>query len=254
MSNTIKQEDNYSTEAISVKLESLYTLQNIDSEIDRITVLRGELPMEVEDLKLEIEKLNERLAKQEAGDDELNGFIEAERQKIEAANALIEKYNAQQMKVRNNREFDAINKELEFQGLEIELANKKIKSFELDLEANEDKVKLLKAKIKETKKHLKNKKSELADIVKSTEDEEKKLNTKKKKCIKSIETRLVDAYENLRQTSKNGLAVVKVDRGACGGCFNSVTAQHHLNIKLRKDILFCESCGRILVPDDIDEK
>tara|TARA_B100000579_G_C22727554_1_gene802509 strand:+ start:66 stop:830 length:765 start_codon:yes stop_codon:yes gene_type:complete len=254
MSNTITQEDNYSTEAISVKLESLYTLQNIDSEIDRITVLRGELPMEVEDLKLEIEKLNERLAKQEAGDDELNGFIEAERQKIEAANALIEKYNAQQMKVRNNREFDAINKELEFQGLEIELANKKIKSFELDLETNLDKVKLLKAKIKETKKHLKNKKSELADIVKSTEDDEKKLNAKKKKCIKSIETRLVDAYENLRQTSKNGLAVVKVDRGACGGCFNSVTAQHHLNIKLRKDILFCESCGRILVPDDIDEK
>tara|TARA_Y100000589_G_scaffold72287_1_gene64956 strand:- start:14471 stop:15235 length:765 start_codon:yes stop_codon:yes gene_type:complete len=254
MSNKTTQEDNYSTDAISLKLESLYTLQNIDSEIDRITVLRGELPVEVADLKEEIEKLNERLEKQQTLDDEINSHIENERQKIDQSNSLIEKYNAQQMKVRNNREFDAINKELEFQALEIELSNKKIKSYELDVDSNADKVKLLKAKIKERKKHLKNKNSELADIIKSTEDEEKKLISKKKKCVKLIEPRLYNSYENLRQTSKNGLAVVKIDRGACGGCFNSVTSQHNLNIKLRKNILFCESCGRILVPDDIDQQ
>jgi len=157
------------------------------------------------------------------------------------------------MKVRNNREFDAINKELEFQALEIQLANKKIKSFESDLDENGDKIKLVKAKIRERKKFLKNKKDELDVIIKSTEKDEAKFNSQKKKISKGIEDRLLNIYNNLRATSKNGLAVVKVDRGACGGCFSSITAQHNLNIKLRKDILFCENCGRILVPDDIAE-
>tara|TARA_B100001250_G_C19617924_1_gene708003 strand:- start:474 stop:947 length:474 start_codon:yes stop_codon:yes gene_type:complete len=157
------------------------------------------------------------------------------------------------MKVRNNREFDAINKELEFQGLEIELSNKKIRSFESELVENTEKIKLIKAKIRARKKHLKNKKSELDNIIQSTEKEESKLVSKKKKTSKNIEERLINAYEDLRLASKNGLAVVKVDRGACGGCFNSVTSQHYLDIKMRKDISFCENCGRILVPDDIDQ-
>tara|TARA_B100001741_G_C16462207_1_gene555731 strand:- start:234 stop:998 length:765 start_codon:yes stop_codon:yes gene_type:complete len=246
------KENDYSSEAIGAKLEGLYELQNVDSQIDKIKVLRGELPLEVTDLELEIEKLNERLVSQGSADDELNNSINQQNQKIQDANALIEKYNTQQMKVRNNREFDAINKELEFQGLEIELANKKIKSFELELVENADKIKLLKAKIRERKKHLKNKKSELDVIVKSTEKEESRLLTQKKKLTKNIDDRLMNSYEGIRLSSKNGLAVVKVKRNACGGCFSSVTAQHHLNIKMRKDILFCESCGRILVPDDID--
>ena len=246
------KENDYSSEAIGAKLEGLYELQNVDSQIDKIKVLRGELPLEVTDLELEIEKLNERLVSQGSADDELNNSINQQNQKIQDANALIEKYNTQQMKVRNNREFDAINKELEFQGLEIELANKKIKSFELELVENADKIKLLKAKIRERKKHLKNKKSELDVIVKSTEKEEARLLTQKKKLTKNIDDRLMNSYEGIRLSSKNGLAVVKVKRNACGGCFSSVTAQHHLNIKMRKDILFCESCGRILVPDDID--
>ena len=157
------------------------------------------------------------------------------------------------MKVRNNREFDAINKELEFQGLEIQLSNKKIASFESELLENAEKVKLIKAKIRARKKHLKTKKSELDVIIQSTEKEEAKLVSKKKKLSKNIEDRLIDAYSNLRLSSKNGLAVVKVDRGACGGCFSSITSQHHLNIKMRKSISFCENCGRILVPDDIDQ-
>ena len=252
MAKTKIKENDYSSEAIGAKLEGLYELQNVDSQIDKIKVLRGELPLEVSDLELEIEKLNERLLNQGNADDELNDLISQQNQKIQDANALIEKYNTQQMKVRNNREFDAINKELEFQGLEIELANKKIKTFESGLSENADKIKLLKAKIRERKKHLKNKKSELDVIVKSTEKEESQLLTKKKKLEKNIDDRLMSSYEDIRLSSKNGLAVVKVKRDACGGCFSSITSQHHLNIKMRKDILFCENCGRILVPDDVD--
>ena len=248
-----KEEDQFSAIAISKKLEGLYGLQEVDSQIDKLKILRGELPLEVEDLESEIEKLNEHLSNQTDVDSELNNAVSQQEQKIEDANVLIEKYNKQQMKVRNNREFDAINKELEFQGLEIELANKKIKGIGSDLEENSEKIKLIKAKIRTKKKHLKNKKSELDVIIKSTEKEEDKLNSKKKKLQKNIEERLLNAYDNLRMVSKNGLAVVKVERDACGGCFSSITSQHHLNIKLRKDILFCENCGRILVPDDIDQ-
>ena len=251
MAKKIKESD-YSSVAIGAKLGALFQMQQVDSQIDKLQVLRGELPIEVSDLEVEIDKLNERLDKQSISGDEIQQSISMQNQKINDSNELIKKYNTDQMKVRNNREFDAINKELEFQGLEIELANKKIKSLEIEVQENIDKAKLIKAKLRERKKHLKNKKSELSVIIKSTEKEETKLNSQKKKIEKNIEQRLVDAYQSIRDSSKNGLAVVKVDRNACGGCFSSVTSQHHLNIKLRKDILFCENCGRILVPDDID--
>lgn len=247
-----KKEAKKTTNTINDKLEGLFGLQNVDSQIDKLKILRGELPLEVSDLELEIDKLNGHLETQSDVENDLNNSISSQKQKIEDANALIEKYNAQQMKVRNNREFDAINKELEFQGLEIELSNKKIKSIESDIDENANKIKILKAKIRERKKYLKVKKRELDDIVKSTEEQESKLNSKKKKLEKNIDDRLMDVYNNLRLTSKNGLAVVHVERGACGGCFSSITAQHNLNISLRKDILFCENCGRILVPSDIE--
>ena len=248
------KEEIYSSNSVSDKLEALFQLQIVDSKIDGLQVLRGELPLEVADLEAEIEKLNNHLVSQTDQDTELKDSIAAQNQKIEDAKVLIEKYNSQQMKVRNNREFNAINKELEFQGLEIELCNKKINSFQVEVDENLEKIKLLKATIKERKKHLKNKKGELDNIIQSTEKEEKKLLSQKKKAIKNIEDRLVDAYEDLRLVSKNGLAVVKVERDACGGCFSSITSQHHLNIRLRKDILFCETCGRVLVPDNIDEE
>ena len=254
MTNTKTKDNNYSPTMISDKLEVLYDLQNVDSQIDKIRVLRGELPLEVEDLELEISNLQDRLEKQSDIDSELNNSITQQQNKIEEANVLIKKYETQQMKVRNNREFDAINKEMEFQGLEIELSNKKIKGIEGEVEDNADKIKLIKAKIRERKKHLKNKKKELDSIIQSTEKEEGKLLSKKKKVSKSIADNLIAEYDNIRLASRNGLAVVKVARDACGGCFSSITAQHHLNIKLRKDISFCENCGRILVPDDIDSK
>ena len=238
---------------ISEKLEGLFELQNVDSGIDKLQILRGELPLEVSDLEDQIDKLNNHLSDESDNEEKIKNLIIEQNQKIKDSETLIEKYNKQQMKVRNNREFDAINKELEFQALEIQLANKKITSFESDLDENGDKIKLVKAKIRERKKFLKNKKDELDVIIKSTEKDEAKFNSQKKKISKGIEDRLLNIYNNLRTTSKNGLAVVKVDRGACGGCFSSITAQHNLNIKLRKDILFCENCGRILVPDDIAE-
>ncbi len=245
------KEDAKNTNPINDKLEGLCELQDVDSKIDKLQILRGELPLEVLDLESEIDKLNEHLSAQVENGTELSNSIVLQKQKIEDANALIEKYNTQQMKVRNNREFDAINKELEFQSLEIELSNKKINSIELDVSQNADKIKLLKAKVKERKKYLKVKKNELDAIIQSTEKDETKLKTKKKKLEKNIDDRMLGIYEDLRSTSKNGLAVVKVERGACGGCFSSITAQHNLNIRLRKDILFCENCGRILVPSDM---
>ena len=246
-------ENTYSSSVVGEKLEGLFKLQKVDSEVDKIKILRGELPLEVEDLELEIENLNTRLKSQTDVEDDLNNVVNSQNLKISEANTLIEKYNKQQMKVRNNREFNAINKELEFQGLEIELANKKIISLGLEIDENKEKIKLIKAKLRERKKHLKTKKEKLSDIIQSTEKEEKKLLTQKKKIQKTIETDLFETYESLRSISKNGLAVVKVLRNACGGCFSSVTPQHYLDIKMRKELLFCENCGRILVPDDIDE-
>ena len=149
MPKTKTKENNYSPTMISDKLEVLYELQNVDSQIDKVRVLRGELPLEVEDLESEIKKLNDRLEKQSDIDSELNNSVVQQQNKIEEANVLIKKYETQQMKVRNNREFDAINKEMEFQGLEIELANKKIKGIEVEVEENADKIKLIKAKIRE---------------------------------------------------------------------------------------------------------
>ena len=254
MSKTKTTDTNYSPTMVSDKLEVLYELQNVDSQIDKVRVLRGELPLEVEDLEVEIKKLNDRLEKQSDIESEFNNSIVLQENKIKEANALIKKYETQQMKVRNNREFDAINKEMEFQGLEIELANKKIKGVGVELEENAGKIKLIKAKIRERKKHLKKKKTELDSIIQSTEKEEAKLLSKKKKVSKLIPDSLMSSYDSIRLASRNGLAVVKVDRGACGGCFSSITSQHHLNIKLRKEIYFCENCGRILVPDDIDSK
>ena len=152
--------------------------------------MRGELPLEVSDLEEEIDKLNDRLNRQVEVEDEFKQSIVDQEQKIKDANALIEKYDSQQMKVRNNREFNAINKELEFQALEIELANKKIKASDIEINENKDKIKLIKAKIRERKRHLKNKKSQLSDIIKSTEKEEDQLLSKKKKAEKGIDSSL----------------------------------------------------------------
>lgn len=232
---------------VEEKLQSLYELQQIDSEIDRIRILRGELPLEVQDLEDEIAGLETRISnlKQEVKD------IDAEKQSraqgIKDSESLIAKYSKQQDNVRNNREFDALSKEIEFQKLEIELCNKKMKEANVAIKGKQELESRAKAELKDCKANLEAKKSELDNIVKETESEENALVQKSNETAEKIDERLINAYTRIRQSAINGLGVVNVDRGACGGCFNKIPPQRQLDIRLRKKIIVCEYCGRILV-------
>jgi predicted nucleic acid-binding Zn-ribbon protein len=232
---------------VEEKLQSLYELQQIDSEIDRIRILRGELPLEVQDLEDEIAGLETRISnlKQEVKD------IDAEKQSraqgIKDSESLIEKYSKQQDNVRNNREFDALSKEIEFQKLEIELCNKKIKEANAAIKGKQELESKAKAELKDCKANLEAKKSELDNIIKETESEENALVQKSNETAEKIDERLMNAYTRIRQSAINGLGVVTVDRGACGGCFNKIPPQRQLDIRHRKKIIVCEYCGRILV-------
>ncbi len=233
---------------VAEKLEQLSMLQKLDSSIDEIKILRGELPLEVQDLEDEVEGLTKRLENFQNEVDEKKDNINNQNEAKKEAELLIKKYEKDQMKVRNNREFDAINKELEYQTLEIELADKKIKESEIFIEDQKTNVSSTKSRIKERKSILKEKKSELDDIIKKTEKDEEKLERKRNKIKKQIEERLIFAYERIRSSSRNGLAVVEINRGACGGCFNKVTSQQEMEVKNKKKILVCEHCGRIFCP------
>ena len=175
----------------------------------------------------------------------------AQKEISKEANLLIEKYEKDQMKVRNNREFDSINKELEYQKLEIELADKKIKEFQGFIENQKDNLSTTKSKIKERKSSLKEKKVELDKIIKKTSVDEAKLERSKGRIKKKVEDRLLIAYDRIRSNSRNGLAVVDINRGACGGCFNKVTSQQELEVRNKKKILVCEHCGRIMIAADM---
>ena len=231
--------------SISDKLDQLTHLQNIDSSIDEIKILRGELPLEVKDLEDEVEGLTKRLENFQNEVDEKKENIKKQKELSKEAGLLIEKYEKDQMKVRNNREFDAINKELEYQKLEIQLSEKKIKEAEDFIGDQKTNLSDTKSRIKERKSSLKEKKSELDKIIQKTEKDEAKLERGKLKIKKEIEDRLLMAYDRIRSNSRNGLAVVSINRGACGGCFNKVTSQQELEVRNRKKILVCEHCGRI---------
>ncbi|MCB9187203.1 MAG: hypothetical protein H6601_10755 [Flavobacteriales bacterium] len=234
------------------KLKALYNLQTIDSEIDRIRTIRGELPLEVQDLEDDIAGLETRLQNLT---DEVNAFEDAiveRKNMITDALAAIKKYEGQQGKVRNNREFDSLNKEIEFQNLEIQLCEKKMNEFKANIEAKNELIEGAKAALEERQKDLEAKKAELDSIIAETEKDEEKLVKQSKAAEKVIEDRLINAYKRIRENSLNGLAVVKIERSACGGCFNSIPAQRQLDISLRKKIIVCEHCGRVLVDADID--
>ena len=222
--------------SISEKLDQLVTLQQLDSSIDEIRTLRGELPLEVQDLEDEVEGLTKRLENFQNEVDAKKEDISHQNEVKKEADLLIKKYEKDQMKVRNNREFDSINKELEYQKLEIELADKKINEAEEFIDGQKANVSGTKSRIKEKKAILKEKKSELDDIIKKTEKDEEKLEKKKTKIKKQIEERLIFAYERIRSNSRNGLAVVEINRGACGGCFNKVTPQQEMEVKNKKRI------------------
>jgi hypothetical protein len=237
--------------SIEKKLHVLYSLQQIDSQVDKIRIIRGELPLEVQDLEDEIVGLETRIEK---FDEEVKSYqkqIEERSQSIKDSTALIKKYEEQQMNVRNNREYDSLTKEMEFQNLEIQLSEKRIKEFKAIVEAKSEQIKESKSKFKERESDLRIKKSELSDIVEETEKEEQALIKKSGEFHKMINERLVTAYNRIRLNARNGLAVVQIERDACGGCFNKIPPQHQLDIRMHKKIIVCEYCGRILVDDEI---
>lgn len=238
-----------STNEITVeeKLRALYDLQLIDTRIDKIRNVRGELPLEVADLEDEIAGLQTRLEKLQEEIAEFDGEISNKKLAIKESNEKIKKYLEQQKNVRNNREFDAISKEIEFQELENELANKRIKEFDAKIAARKEQIALTENKLAERQNHLNFKQNELNSILEETQREEEMLLTKSEDFEQHIDTRLLQAYKRIRKGSKNGLAVVAIERGASGGSFFVIPPQRQLEIAQRKKIITDEHSGRILV-------
>ena len=237
--------------SIEQKLRALYDLQTIYSDIDRIKTLRGELPLEVQDLEDEIIGLQTRITKYDADVEELTNRIVNRKVDIQNATALITKYQEQINNVRNNREFDHLTKEVEYQTLEIEHCEKNIREFTVAIDVKkEEKAKAL-AQLEDMNANLKEKKEELEEIVSETRQEEEKLRDDAKQLEKLIEDRLLQAFKRIRKNARNGLAVVYIQRDACGGCFNKIPPQRQLDIRLRKKIIVCEYCGRILVDSEL---
>jgi len=245
---------NSAESSITEKLDALYNLQVIDSSIDRIRIIRGELPIEVKELEDEVEGLNLKLDALNAELKALETEISDRKNSTKDSKEAIKKYTEQQKNVRNNREYDAISKEIEFQGLEIELNDKKIKEAKFKIESKTAAIEEAKNKADERAKDLELKQKDLANIIAETEEDEAKLIKKSEKSKKGIEDRLVKAYERLRNNALNGLAVVSVERDSCGGCFNQVPPQRQLDIEARTKIIVCEHCGRILVEPPVDKK
>lgn len=241
------------TEEISVeeKLRALYELQQIDSKIDKIRTVRGELPLEVRDLEDMVAGLETRITNYTEELKALEDSISEKKNVIKDAQALIKKYESQQSKVRNNREYDSITKEIEFQNLEIQLAEKRIKEFKANILAKKAIAEESEQELESRAKDLKIKKKELEEIVAETEKEETALVKKSKNSEALIEERLLNAYKRIRANVMNGLGVVTVERDACGGCFNKIPPQRQLDIRMHKKIIVCEHCGRILVDAEI---
>ena len=239
-----------SLKSVEEKLKALYQLQLIDSEVDRIRTVRGELPLEIEDLQDSIEAYSKRKEKVVQEIDSENEIKTKNTNQIAESNELIKKYKKQLENIKNNREFVSLTKEIEFQTLEIELSEKKIKNSEANLLHHTEKLNSLNDDLNVRKDELDKKSGELDEIVKETEKEEEALLKKSQKAKKVIDDRLLSAYEKIRGNVKNGLAVVSVKRDACGGCFNKIPPQRQLDIKLHKKIIICEHCGRILVDEE----
>jgi uncharacterized protein len=233
------------------KLRLLFEMQSVDSEIDKIKILRGELPLEVQDLEDELAGLQTRISNFDEEISNLEQSIQKKKNDIVDAQGLIKKYQDQQMNVRNNREFDSLSKEIEFQTLEIELCEKRIKEFTFQLKERKEQLEESKVLLDERKGDLETKKEELNTIVSENKKEEEELLSRSSEFQNKIETRLYSAYKRIRKNARNGLAVVPVERDACGGCFNKIPPQRQLDIKSRKKIIVCEYCGRILVDPDI---
>ncbi|MBN1416798.1 MAG: hypothetical protein JW973_17000 [Bacteroidales bacterium] len=240
--------------SVEEKLRTLYKLQKINSEIDKIRTLRGELPLEVQDLEDEIAGLQTRIEKLQEEVKSLETSAASKKTEIGTAKDHIKKYKEQQNNVRNNREFDSLSKEIEYQTLEIELCEKRIKEFAAQIKEKNELIEESKKTLEERTNDLESKKGELEEITSDTQKEEEVLIAERIEYEKMIEERLLTAYKKIRKNARNGLAVVSVERDACGGCFNQIPPQRQLDIRSRKKIIVCEYCGRILVDKDIVEE
>ena len=233
---------------VAEKLDGLHSLQLIDSEIDRIRIIRGELPLEVQDLEDELAGLVARIEKINDEIKNLDTGIADFKNSNKEAEVAIAKYKEQQNNVRNNREFESITKEIEYQELEIKLNEKKGKEYKFSMSNKKEVLSEADERRSFRAEDLKSKKSELDEIVAETQAQEEKLMKKSKSSLKKMDERLSTAYTRLRSSVKNGLAVVKVDRDSCGGCFNKIPPQRQLDIQSKKKVIVCEHCGRVLVP------
>ena len=236
---------------VEEKLETLYKLQTTLSAIDEKRALRGELPLEVQDLEDEIAGLTTRVEKIK---DEIEDFQQAVTQKkaeIAAAQISVKKYNEQLDDVQNNREYDTLKKEIEFQTLEIELCNKKIREAATKVEERKSDLKRAEEQIDDRKQALEEKKNELDEIIEETRAEEERLRDKAKDLEMKVEPRLLTSFKRIRKNARNGLGIVYVQRDACGGCFNKIPPQSQLDIKMHKKIIVCEYCGRIMIDPEL---
>ena len=238
--------------SVEIKLVSLFKLQQIESEIDRLRTYRGELPMEVRDLEDELAGMETRLERQNEELSQIKRLIAEKEAGLKEAQMHKGKYEEQLKGIRNSREFDALSKEIEIQSLEIQIAEKKIKELSAQKEMRSTESLTLTEQLGERRNDLDKKRTELDGIVAETEEEEKQLIKEAEKASKKIEARLLGAYQRIRGNARNGLAVVSVQRDACGGCFNHIPPQLQMDIRLRKKITVCEHCGRILVDSDME--
>ena len=237
--------------SVEEKLKTLYQLQTTLSAIDEKKALRGELPLEVQDLEDEIAGLNTRVEKIKGEIDDFQQAIIQKKGEIEDAKASVERYKSQLNDVKNNREYDTLSKEIEFQELEIELCNKKIREAGVKVEDRNKDLEQAEELIKDRQIALEEKKNELDEIMSETRAEEEKLKEKAKELELKIEERLLTSYKRIRKNTRNGLGIVYVQRDACGGCFNKIPPQRQLDIKMHKKIIVCEYCGRIMIDPEL---
>ena len=240
-------------QTVEQKLEALYELQTIHTKVDKIRQTRGELPMEVADLEDDVAGLETRIQKIKLDLDDLEDAIVNRKNMIKESLALVKKYETQQNNVKNNREFDAISKEIEIQGLEVQVCEKKIKELQFEINSKTEGHEKSLADLEERKSDLEIKKTELANITSETEKEEAVLIKEAEKAEEKIDARLKVAYNRLRGNFKNGLAVVTIERDSCSGCFNQIPPQRQSDIRQRKKVIVCEHCGRILVDETMAE-
>lgn len=237
--------------SVEEKLKTLYQLQTTLSAIDEKKALRGELPLEVQDLEDEIEGLTIRIDKIKREIDEFQKAVSQKKAEINEAQASVERYKEQLNDVKNNREYDTLSKEIEFQTLEIELCNKKIREAQTRIEEKTNELHENEEAIKDRQSDLDIKKSELDEIMEETRTEEEKLKEKVTELEAKIEPRLLTSFKRIRKNARNGLGIVYVQRDACGGCFNKIPPQRQLDIKMHKKIIVCEYCGRIIVDPEL---